>query len=220
MRENDQKIVLFEQTLILLSEKAVYWEEQKALLVADSHFGKSAHFRKAGLPIPSAVNNQDFERLDKILKHFDVKTLLILGDMFHSKLNKEVMNFESWRRGKKQLYVILIIGNHDIFSHDFYLRLGIDEVVNDMKIMAPFIFSHEPLEHLEEKSLYNIAGHIHPGVTLKGKARQILNLPCFYFGKHMALLPAFCGFSGKAKIKVYQEDKVFVVVNDKVCSVN
>jgi uncharacterized protein len=63
---------------------------------------------------------------------------------------------------------------------------------------------------------YNLAGHIHPGVSLRGKGRQSLTLPCFYFGRHQALLPAFGVFTGLARIKPVKEDKVFVIVEDKI----
>ena len=78
-----------------------------------------------------------------------------------------------------------------------------------------FILSHEPLDRVPE-GYYNLAGHIHPGAHLRGKGRQVIKLPCFYFGADQALMPAFGEFTGLAKIKPRKGDQVFVVVEDKV----
>ena len=43
-----QPIELAGSTLWLLAEKAVYWPEQQALLIADIHFGKAAAYRRLG----------------------------------------------------------------------------------------------------------------------------------------------------------------------------
>jgi len=43
---------LLNQDLLLLPQKAIYWQQQKALIVADVHFGKVGHFRKAGIAVP------------------------------------------------------------------------------------------------------------------------------------------------------------------------
>jgi metallophosphoesterase superfamily enzyme len=67
--------------------------------------------------------------------------------------------------------------------------------------------------------LYNFAGHIHPGVSLRGKGRQALTLPCFYFGTNQAYLPAFGKFTGLARITPCKDDRVYVVAEDKVMPV-
>ena len=96
--------------------------------------------------------------------------------------------------------------------HDLNIKLF------DSLVEAPFIFTHEPLE-IEHK-LYNLAGHIHPGVRLKGKGNQQHRLPCFYFGKKSGILPAFGSFTGLATIKVKKENRVFVITKTEVIKVN
>ena len=67
---------------------------------------------------------------------------------------------------------------------------------------------------------YNLSGHLHPGVNLRGKARQSVTLPCFYFGEQAGLLPAFGTFTGIARIQPKKNDKVFAIVEDKVIAVH
>lgn len=38
--------------LWLLADKAIYYPLERALLIADAHFGKAAAYRKLGQPVP------------------------------------------------------------------------------------------------------------------------------------------------------------------------
>ncbi len=46
----------------LSPERMVFWEEEKALVVSDLHFGKTGHFRKSGIPVPQSVYKEDLQR--------------------------------------------------------------------------------------------------------------------------------------------------------------
>jgi metallophosphoesterase superfamily enzyme len=111
----------------------------------------------------------------------------------------------------------LVLGNHDVMSDLQYERKGI-RLHNEL-VLGNFILTHHPLEEVAP-GYYNLAGHIHPGVCLYGKGRQAMTLPCFYFGRQQALLPAFGVFTGLAKIRTYKNDKVFVIVEDKILDVS
>ncbi len=205
-----------QQDLLLLPEKAIYWKNKKLLLLADAHLGKVGHFRKAGIPVPQDAVYKDYEILTAIIKEYDVASLYILGDFFHSDYNKELELFSEWKQKHTQLDILLIRGNHDVLPDAFYERVNV-KVVEGHLVAEPFILSHKPL--VKESHLYNIAGHIHPGIRLIGKAYQQLTLPCFYFGERQALLPAFGGFTGHVKIQPQKGDHIFAVVNEQVCQI-
>ncbi len=60
-----------EQTeLWLLADKAIYWPEQRALLVADIHFGKAAAYRRLGQPVPHGTTQANLQRLDALLERY------------------------------------------------------------------------------------------------------------------------------------------------------
>lgn len=46
-----------------LPQKALWIKDLETLLIADLHFGKAAHFRKSGIPIPEPIHAVDLERL-------------------------------------------------------------------------------------------------------------------------------------------------------------
>ena len=200
------------EKLFLLPEKAIFWEAKSLLLIADLHLGKSAHFRKNGIAVPAIAENKNWSILSELFEKIKPKRVNFLGDLFHSVYNQEWEVFTKLLDSFPEIKFELTLGNHDILDPKLYAdsRLTVFENL----VEEPFIFTHEPLE--EKSNYYNLAGHIHPGVKLKGKGNQKTRLACYYFGKNGGLLPAFGSFTGLATIKVKKTDQVFVVVGSEV----
>ncbi len=206
-----------EQTLLLLPEKAIFWKEEKALIIADIHLGKVGHFRKAGIGIPKQMEQDDLALISDLIHEYKPAKIIFLGDLFHSDMNNDWDWLVMWRSMFKTIDMVLVLGNHDILNSKFYTDL--DFGLHEKLTMKPFMFSHEPFKEKDlNNDLYVISGHIHPGVTLKGGARQLLTLPCFHFGLHQAIIPAFGKFTGKMCVKNVRGDKVFAVAKNKVIS--
>lgn len=205
------------QTLLLLPEKAIFWEEENSLIIADIHLGKVGHFRKAGIGIPKQMEQDDLALISDLIHEYKPAKIIFLGDLFHSDMNNDWDWLVMWRSMFRQINMILVLGNHDILNNTFYTDLDFD--LYDTLAMNPFLFSHEPLSAKDfTDDAYVICGHIHPGVTLKGGARQLLTLPCFHFGARQAIIPAFGKFTGKVCVKNVKGDKIFAVTKNKVIS--
>lgn len=201
------------QHLKLLPQKAIFWEEKKILIVADVHFGKVGHFRKAGIAIPKLLEQEDLAALSDLLREFKPERLIFLGDLFHSEMNNDWDWMVLWRELFPKVEMTLVRGNHDILHDTFYLSLDFEVV--DQLLIEPFLFSHEMLREMNT-NFYNISGHIHPAIKLRGQGRQTLSLSCYFFSKQHAVLPAFGRFTGSYFIKFGEEDKVFGILNSKV----
>lgn len=199
------------EELLLLPEKAIYWEKQKLLLIADLHLGKATHFRSNGIAVPKEVPDKNWDLLNQLIAKYEVNRLCFLGDLFHSSFNKEWDVFALWVNQYPEVQFELILGNHDILAPEIYDQLEFQ--TTDKLVDAPFVFTHEPQICSEG---YNLAGHIHPGIRLKGKARQSHRAACFFFDKTGGVLPAFGAFTGMANVKVTKNSQVFAVVNEKV----
>ena len=209
-----EKINLFDDELTLLPQRAVYLEKHKTLLASDLHLGKSGHFRNAGIAVPSQLAFTDLDILTGILNEFNVDRLIILGDLFHAKMNSDWKFFEEWRKKHSQLQIELVKGNHDVLIDEYYNELNI-LLHNEFCVFNKFLLTHSTPEESavkNESCSYTISGHVHPAVRLMGKGRQSVTLPCFYFSEKYALLPAFGRFTGKAFIPVTKKDKVYVIV--------
>ncbi|WDF79276.1 ligase-associated DNA damage response endonuclease PdeM [Mucilaginibacter sp. KACC 22773] len=210
---------LLNQDLLLLPQKAIYWQQQKALIIADVHFGKVGHFRKAGIAVPRDMEQSDLATLSDLIHEYKPEKLIFLGDLFHSDLNNDWDWFILWRSQFPELQIILIRGNHDIIADNNYQKLDIE--LHDELLIGPFLMLHHPLtdDKLQNAGGYVFCGHIHPGVNLSGKGRQSITLPCFAFGSRQAIFPSFGKFTGKIAIHSRQADKIFAVLKDKVVAI-
>ncbi|MGN8067887.1 ligase-associated DNA damage response endonuclease PdeM [Mucilaginibacter sp. 22184] len=210
---------LLGQKLLLLPQKAIYWEQQKALIIADVHLGKVGHFRKAGIAIPRDMEQSDLATLSDLIHEYQPEKLLFLGDLFHSNMNNDWDWFILWRSQFPNLQIILVRGNHDIIADKHYQKLNIE--LHDELLMHPFLMQHHPLvdEQLQNAGGYVFCGHIHPGVNLSGRGRQSITLPCFAFGSKQAVLPSFGKFTGKVAIRNQKADRIFAVLKDKVLAI-
>ncbi|MFZ1528681.1 MAG: ligase-associated DNA damage response endonuclease PdeM [Ferruginibacter sp.] len=199
---------------VVSSQKCLYWEEEKALILSDLHLGKSGHFRKNGIPVPQNVFKEDMQRLFSLIQFYSPQKVVIAGDLFHSHSNKEHDFFARWRNDIPSLTIELVLGNHDILE-DWYTSAGINVHKGRLEI-KDFCFTHDVVDSGSVNEKYIISGHIHPSVIMKGAGKQSLNLPCFYFGKKYAVLPAFGGFTGTHPIRPLKGDTVFALAEKKV----
>jgi DNA ligase-associated metallophosphoesterase len=213
-----KKIELKGQTFQLLPERAMYWEEQNSLIVADLHLGKAASFRANGIVVPPGITADDFARLRRLIQETGSKKLFVLGDFFHASAgitDKITSQFNEWRESIKDVEIILLKGNHDSKVIKTSLQSKFDKIENELKV-ANIILKHSP-EH--DKDGYVLSGHIHPSVKVKGTGKSGKRLPCFYFRDDYAILPAFGTFTGTAKLTPKKGDRVFVIADEEVIEV-
>jgi len=209
-------VEVFGEKLELHPQKALFWRKKGILFLADLHLGKINHFRKSGIAVPPKANEKNLEVIVDLIHITKPERVICLGDLFHSYYNPEWEVFGELVKHFVKISFELVLGNHDIMSEQQYVRKGI--VVHDSLRIDPFIFTHHPLTETDAR-LYNLSGHLHPGVNLRGKARQSVTLPCFYFGENSGLLPAFGAFTGLARIRPKKNDKVFVIVEEKIIEI-
>jgi len=202
--------------LVLLPEAAIYIPSRKELLIADVHLGKAEHFRKNGIAIPGDVSQQDIDALHSLIATYMPERVVFLGDLSHSKHNSSWDQFIKMITTLDQVVFHLVVGNHDILQDSYYDKL---EVCNEYTI-GNIICTHEPISVPIADGSYNLCGHIHPAVRLRGKGRQYLRLPCYYFGSETGILPAFGSFTGIHTIKPTSDDKVYVIADGTVSKVH
>ncbi|WP_242696017.1 ligase-associated DNA damage response endonuclease PdeM [Desertivirga brevis] len=208
-----------EQTFCLLPQKAIFWQEEKTLIVSDLHIGKVGHFRKAGIAIPRTLEQEDLSTLSDLIHEWRPSKVIFLGDLFHSEINSDWNWLQLWRGLFPEVYMILVKGNHDILPQQHYEEAGFK--ITERFETPTFAFVHEPLGagQLQIENKYVFSGHIHPGVKLRGGGRQSLTISCFYFGLRQAILPAFGRFTGNFCVEVGDSSAVFGIVDKKVVKI-
>jgi len=208
------EIQLLKDKIVLLPQKAIWLKQKKTVLMADLHFGKINHFRRAGIPVPARANDKNAENLIAVLQETKPERIIFLGDLFHSHYNEDWEVVGQIRKHFSECSFELVLGNHDILSEVQYTRYNMKFYLNELR-EDDFLLTHEPLEEVPE-GVYNLCGHIHPGVNLRGAGKQSITLPCFYFGKHQAILPAFGSFTGLARVVPKKDDRIYVIAEDKI----
>ena len=222
LMQNPVPHIIRNNTFWVSPERCLFWEETNTLIIADMHLGKTGHFRKEGIAVPQSIYKADLQRLIAQLYLFKVERLIIAGDLTHSTANKELDLFIKWRKDFSLLQIELIKGNHDILEDDWYTEAEI--TVSNWKLaLPPFIFLHDLKSEKklteEEKKLYRFTGHLHPGIAIRGLAKQTLHFPCFYFTKEYCVLPAFSRFTGTYKVHPEKNETAFAIVNDSIIKI-
>ena len=204
------EITINYQHFILHSSGVLHWREEESLIISDVHLGKIMHFRKHGSAIPSRAVAENYHRLDEVIRIFNPSRIIFLGDLFHSAINSEWRIFSKWRK-RQEAKIVLVEGNHDIIAPHFYEELEV-EVLPEMSI-ENFFLTHKPEK---KEGAFNLCGHLHPGIKIKGSARQFLKVPCFYSTKDRMILPAFGAFTGKYIMKPEPGDEVYILTDEEV----
>lgn len=202
-------------TDLILGNRYLLLEDK--LILADLHLGKTTHFRKAGLPVPAHAREADQQNLIRAIEVEKPKSVIVLGDLFHSVSNAECEELAMITSQFAEVNFILVMGNHDILKPEVYRSLDF-ETCDEMAI-GNFILTHEPMENVPDKMI-NMHGHIHPGVRLIGKGRQSMSFPCFHLSEKHFCLPSFGALTGLAISRPNKRDRVWAVINEAVHELN
>lgn len=201
------------EEVILSSGRGLFIPTSKTLIVADMHLGKSALFRQNGIPVPNTLIENDLARLSEMIAEFQPEKLVVAGDMFHQDINSEIDVFSEWRSTLEKMDIILVKGNHDKLPAQVYNDLDIEIVPKVLKLAA-FQIVHNHADAHED--IFSISGHVHPGVALRGKAKQGLRMPCFRVGKDHIILPAFSAFTGLDVSKCEERCRYFAIAGNEI----
>ena len=209
--------IIRNNNFLLYNTRCIFWQEKKVLILSDLHLGKSGHFRKNGIAIPQTVFKADMHKFVNQIQYNKPNSIIIVGDMFHSHSNKEHEFFLKWRNDFPNLKIDLVKGNHDILKDNNYAKANLTIHEKSLSLDG-FTFTHD-INDCANSEDYCFSGHIHPGISIHGSARQSLKVPCFYFSKTHAVLPAFGNFTGVSPIKPQIGDTVFAIAENSVIKI-
>lgn len=216
------ELALAGERLQLRPERAVFLPDRGTLLVADVHVGKAQSFRRLGVPVPNGTTNATLAALSALLAATQADRVVFLGDFLHSahaQAPATLAALARWRGQHARLALTLVRGNHDRRAGDPHAALGI-EGVDEPLLLGGLALCHHP-QTLPGR--YVLAGHWHPCVSVGGRARDRLRLPCYWFGdeqvRPLGVLPAFGAFTGMHTIDRQAGDRVWAVGDERVVAV-
>jgi DNA ligase-associated metallophosphoesterase len=180
-------------TLVADLSGALFWEDQKLLVVSDLHLEKGSSFAARGVLLPPYDTVATLGRLAAVIARHDPAMVIALGDSFHARnahqrlsdLDRGAITALQARRDW-----IWISGNHDpALPSDF------GGVVASEVAIGPIAFRHEPTGAAGE-----IAGHLHPKARVPTRGRT-MERRCFASDGERAVMPAFGAYAGGLSIR-------------------
>lgn len=176
--------------LTVLPEGAVWWEQEKMLVVADLHFEKGSSFAARGIALPPYDTRATLRRLQVLVTKLKPQRLIALGDSFHDRAAETRMDEADAAALIALTRVtdwIWITGNHDPVPPR---RFG--SAVHEELSVGPLIFRHEPQV---APATGEIAGHLHPVAAVRVRGRR-LRRRCVMSDGTRAIMPAFGAYAG------------------------
>ena len=178
------------ETFCATPDGALFWPEQRALLVADLHLEKASWFARFGQFLPPYDSHATLTALAAAVGRTGAKRLFCLGDSFHDSFGCERLP-ASARALLTELTDRLdwtwIVGNHDPGFADHCGGRLADEVE-----IARIVLRHEAVR---DDPRPEMSGHYHPKLRLHLKGRQV-SRRCFVVSATKVILPAFGSLTG------------------------
>jgi DNA ligase-associated metallophosphoesterase len=194
------KIAVLGQTLELLSDRALFWHEEKMLIFSDVHLGKAESLQREGVAIPAESGFSDFHRINHLIHHTQPKEIIILGDLIHSRkswsvsLKEQLLQFLN---SHSSIAVSLVVGNHERGSLPILQKLPL-QLLGDGAVRGPFQLAHG--DQKASARTFQISGHVHPVVVLRDGPLK-MTWPCFVLSRKRLLLPSFGTWTGGFKVR-------------------
>jgi uncharacterized protein len=171
-------------------EKALFWPQRGALVVADLHLEKASWFAMRGQMLPPHDTIATLDRLAALLVRTAAHEVWCLGDNFHDDGGAARMPDEARVRLRQMTGAVRwcwITGNHDEHLPD-----GIGGTIITEAAVDGLILRHraDPDERRAE-----LSGHFHPKHRAAARGRSV-SRPCFVVSASKMILPAFGAFTG------------------------
>ncbi len=175
---------------LALTDHALFWPEQNALLVADLHLEKASWYAGHGQMLPPYDSRGNLERLAVLIAQHDVRNVYCLGDNYHDSHGEKRLEPEAAKilcGLTTQTRWIWITGNHD---RELSALHGGHVVASDR--LGPVLLCHEP-EPADTRP--QICGHFHPKLRMQLRRRSVARR-CYTMSDKLLIMPSFGNLTG------------------------
>ena len=172
----------------IYGERALFFSEERAIVVADLHIGIELEYRMQGVNIAMQTENL-IDRCMKLLHEHNAEKFIVVGDIKHVIGGKEESEIERREVSKflreihEEAEIWIVKGNHDGRLRSKYAKIygarGI--LLGDIALLHGHSWGDE--EIMRADSL--IMGHIHPFVRISTRVGYSYIHPCWVRGKFL-----------------------------------
>jgi len=182
-------------TLLADCGGALFWPDEKLLVVADLHLEKGSAFAVRGVLLPPYDTASTLARLARLVERYSPAFVIALGDSFHDGGGPARMDdanrspLTALQHGRDWLW---ITGNHDPEPAS-----GIGGRFAATLSFGPLMFRHEPSPGACDGE---IAGHLHPLARVARRGRAVRRR-CFASDGQRLVMPAFGAYAGGLNVR-------------------
>ena len=186
--------------LLAMSGGALWWPDERALVVADLHLEKATSLARHGAFLPPYDSGATLARLAALIAGLQPRRVLCLGDSFHDAEGAGRLAADHVRavadlaRGRDWWW---IMGNHDPAPPSNLAGQPAIEAA-----LGSLVFRHEaatyesgPCDGTASGRAGEISGHFHPKASIVAFGRR-LSCRCFAQRAGRLILPAFGTYTG------------------------
>jgi DNA ligase-associated metallophosphoesterase len=196
---------------------ALWWSEEKLLVVADLHLEKGSSLARRGMLLPPYDTAATLERLARLIAAYAPRIVIALGDSFHDGAGADRLaprDRAALAALQEQREWIWITGNHDPDP-----ARGVAGLFADHLAIGPLAFRHQPAPQTHAGDLAGhlhptagglagrphdmsgeIGGHLHPAARVRTSARAIRRR-CFVADARRLVMPAFGAYAGGLNVR-------------------
>ena len=181
-------LTLHGATLRAMGSGALYWPDQRVLVVSDLHLGKSERTaRRGGTMLPPYETRDTLGRLDTDIDATDPATVICLGDSLDDNAARagldegEALWIARLQAGRDWIWVA---GNHDPAPSDLGGRSVARMMVGDLTF-----------RHIATPAPGEVTGHYHPKARLSLRGKSVSRACFLCDGRHL-ILPAYGTYTG------------------------
>lgn len=169
---------------------ALYWPEERLLVVADLHLEKGSAYAARRVFLPPYDTATTLAALAVLIARYAPRTIVALGNSFHDVNGSERLPAQfraSLRQMQAGRHWIWIAGNHDPVLPEDLGGARQDELA-----IGNITLRHEPRAQHDG---FEIAGHLHPVARVVGSTGSVRRR-CFLSDMRRCILPAFGAYAG------------------------
>jgi DNA ligase-associated metallophosphoesterase len=191
-RGDGQDAVVAVAGIALVAEAAgaLYWADQRLLVVADLHLEKGSSYAARGVLLPPYDTAATLGALAKLVARHRPRAVVALGDSFHDGAGPQRLSaadrsaLAALQDGRDWIW---IAGNHDPGP-----AAGIGGTFATTLAIGALMFRHQPAADAPDGE---IAGHLHPVARVATRAGS-LRRRCFAADGRRVVMPAFGAYTG------------------------
>jgi DNA ligase-associated metallophosphoesterase len=189
------EVVVAGVTILADPAGALYWPEERVLVVADLHLEKGSSYAARGVLLPPYDTAATLARLAQVVDRYTPRAVIALGDSFHDGdgparvLDGDRASLRVLQRGRDWIW---IAGNHDPEP-----ATGIGGISAAALVIGALSFCHQPQA---DAAAGEIAGHLHPVARVSGRGRTV-SRRCFASNADRMVMPAFGAYAGGLNVR-------------------